>query len=233
MKSALPCAVIAAAIAFAAPVQAAENFLPIAEATGRLNGNCSAQVIYSEFDKVKSEVVTLVLTAKHCVTPSKDGDTQRLEFAKLDPSLSETGSVIYLADVAGRSANADVALLRLREKAKTFPAKIELDRTPKLTFGEVVYTLGYPGGNTLTVTPGQLGVRERNPVSGEEREYLRATPGIIGGNSGGGLYHVVDGKLKLIGLTTAGRRDATFYGLYTPVEDIVAYLKVAAPEVLK
>jgi len=211
------------------------SLLEITNVTGRLNENCSAQVVYSDRDKVSGEVKTIVLTAKHCVADLKPGQTSKVEFFDRDDNLSETGAKVYLADVAGQSATADVAILRLRDK-DTYFTSIALEvAKPKLVFGEDVITVGYPRAQTLTVTTGVLGVKERQAIGGkQEAEFQRATSDIVGGSSGGGLYHkTTDGTYKLIGITTAGLNGAPFYGLYTPIGDIVDYLKVAVPGSVK
>lgn len=225
---------ITAAHAQTATTPHGHTLAQISEATARINGNCSAQVIYSERDRISGKVETLLLTAKHCVADTKEGDTQTVEFLSVDDQLRPTGSLVFTADVKGRSFNSDVALLQLRERQIIFDNVVTIaaaDRPVK--FGEPTVTAGYPAAGSLTVTAGLLGQRERSKVSGSDHEYQRATSDIMGGSSGGALYLGGEGSYQLYGLTTAGIRGAPFYGLYTTVDDIREYLKVAAPQVLK
>lgn len=234
MKYVIASAALAALLATTAPATAS-SLLEITNVTGRLNSNCSGQIIYSDRDKVSGEVKTIFLTAKHCVADSKPGDTQKIEIFTRDDDLRETGANVYLADVVGQSSTSDVAILRLRDKQTYFTAVQLEGRKPKLVLAEPVVTVGYPRAQTITLTTGILGVRERQAIGGKpEAEFLRATSDIVGGSSGGALYHTSgEGQYKLIGITTAGLNGAPFYGLYTPINDIVDYLKVAVPEAVK
>lgn len=205
-------------------------------ATARINNNCSAQVIYSDRDRVSGEVKTLVLTARHCVEGAKDAETQRVEFFKYDARLNVTASVTFLADVIGKSSSSDIALLRLRDKQNLFPAEpIALESADaELYVGEDTLAVGFPLATSATVTRGTLGPRERIAITGKEVPYQRNTAGIAGGSSGGGLYHTgTDGKLKLIGIATAGVKGVNFVNYYTTVDSLHEYLKVIAPEAVK
>lgn len=200
--------------------------------TIRLNGNCSGQLVFSRRDARSGDVETLVLTAKHCVADQKTDTTQSVEMTIYDDGLSADRIVIYPGDVIGRSASDDIALIRLRDKTTLFESLAAFERgSARLYVGEDVVAVGHPKALAITITRGTLGPIERSTVSGSERDYLRSSAPIVGGSSGGGLYHRDDaGNYRLIGIATAGYRDANFITYFTPIAAIEAYLKVAAPQ---
>lgn len=200
--------------------------------TVQLDKNCSGSVIYSKRDEVSGKVSTLILTAKHCV----DGDAKK-EYEVNFPVYQNNRIVktdSFKALVKGQYYKADLALLELRDTQTFFKdvAKIEkADAT--FLMGEDIWTVGYPLGLAMTVTDGQFGSLEtfNYPTSG--MEYLRATPNIAPGNSGGAAYHKgQDGNYYLIGVTTAGFQGFPWINLYTPLSAIHEYLKVAAPDAI-
>jgi V8-like Glu-specific endopeptidase len=200
--------------------------------TVQLNGNCSGTVIYSNRDKVSGEVTTLILSAGHCAI-DKDAD-QRIEFP-----VYQDNEVIkkdaYVGKVFGVYYNADLSLWKLKDKQTFFSnvAKLAPEK-PTLLMGEDVWTVGYPLGLGLTVTKkGLFASKETSDFAKAGTVYYKATPDIAPGSSGGALYHKNDaGDYELLGVTTAGMRGFPYYGLYTPVSDIYAYLKVAAPDIV-
>src|SRR5690606_9549034 len=102
-----------------------------------------------------------------------------------------------------------------------------------LKIGDDVLVVGYPLGLNLTVTKGTfVGYETLNwPRSGTE--FLRATPDIAPGDSGGLLIKINgDGSLEQIGVTAAGVRGFTFMNLFIGVDEIRDYLKIALPEAL-
>jgi S1-C subfamily serine protease len=197
--------------------------------TVQLNGNCSGTVIYSNRDKESGDVTTLVLSAGHCAI-DKDAD-QRVEFP-----VYQANEIVkrdaYVGKVYGVYYNADLSLWKLKDKQTFFAnvAKLAPEK-PALMMGEQVWTAGYPLGGVLTVTTGLFGSLETSDFDKPGRVYYRATPDIAPGSSGGALYHKNDaGDYELLGVTTAGARGFPFVALYTPISDIYAYLKVAAPD---
>lgn len=204
------------------------------DATVKLNGNCSSEIIYSSRDQKTGDVETLILTAKHCVVEMKDTETAKVEKTIYDGRLQPIGMLTYYGDVIGKSFSSDVALVRLRDKQTYFANVIKLESaSAPLYIGEDVATTTYPAAMAITVTKGLLGPMERAAIGDlPEHAYLRATPDIAPGSSGGGLYHFDGaGNYRLIGITTAGFRGFPFLSMFTPIDDIEAYLKVAAPEV--
>jgi S1-C subfamily serine protease len=205
----------------------------VANATVQVNGNCSGQVIQSQRDAVSGRVSTLILTAKHCVGPKAD-EHHRISFPLYDAGLNPIGERIAIAKVAGRSADSDIAILRLldTDTLHQFVAPLAAADV-RLYQSEDVIVLGFPRGMALTVTRGSLGPRERALIGGTVAlMLLRATAPLAPGSSGGGLYHIAeDGSYQLIGIVTAGISASPFMGYHTPIDQLRAYLKVAAPEV--
>lgn len=199
--------------------------------TAQLNGNCSATLIYSERDEATGEVTTVFLTAKHCVTNDK-------AVQYLDLPIYQKGRVVkrdrYTAKVRGKHFQHDLALVELIDRQTWFPVKAKVapvDAIPAM--GAPVITVGYPLGMQLTVTSGLFGSLETIDYPQTGTEYYRATPDLVGGNSGGAMYRVTAaGDYELIGVSSAGHRMFSFVGLYVPLEPIHEYLKVAMPTVV-
>jgi S1-C subfamily serine protease len=215
------------------PVAAKKLWDQVAAPTAKLSNSCTAEIIYSNRDQRTGKVETLVLTAKHCVDTAKPGDTQTVDVTSYDGRLNAVKVTSYLADVAGKAAASDVALLRLRDKETYFEKVIALESAEApLLFGEDVIAVGYPRAMALTLTRGALGPIDRINVTGQEHGYLRSSTDIAPGSSGGGLYHIAaDGDWKLIGIATAGVTSAPFMTFFTSIDEIEAYLKVAAPQI--
>lgn len=199
--------------------------------TAQLNGNCSATLISSVRDDKSGDVETLFLTAKHCVADDKADQFVDLPIYQQSRVVKKDR---YVARVKGKYHAGDLALVALKDKQTFFEraAKIApVDGVP--TMGAPVWTVGYPLGMQLTITAGLFGSLETVDYPTAGAEYFRATPDVVGGNSGGAMYRITEkGDYELIGVTSAAHRVFTFVGLYTPVETIHAYLKVAAPHVV-
>ena len=232
--AALLCAAIfsAVGIAHAADkVELAKLQKEVLGVTVQLNGNCSGTVIYSNRDKESGDVTTLILSAGHCAI-DKDAD-QRIEF----PVYQDNEVVkkdAYVGKIMGVYFGADLSLWKLKDKQTFFAnvAKLAPEK-PTLLMGEDVWTSGYPLGLSLTVTKGLFISKETSDFSKPGTVYYKATTDIAPGSSGGGMYHKNDaGDYELLGVTTAGMRGYPFYGLYTPISDIYAYLKVAQPDIV-
>lgn len=200
--------------------------------TAQLNGNCSATLIYSDRDKASGEVTSVFLTAKHCVKDVSEKDLV------VDIPVYQNARVVkkdrYVARVRGQYFKADLALVELKDRQTWFEttAKIApLDGIPAM--GDQVVTVGYPLGLQLTVTAGLFGSLETLDYPSDGIEYFRATPDIVGGNSGGAMYRTTaDGNYEIIGVTTLGHRSYPFIAFYTPLNVIHDYLKVALPDAL-
>jgi hypothetical protein len=198
--------------------------------TAQLNGNCSATLVYSDRDKKSGDVTTLFLTAKHCVADAGDSDQV------VDIPVYQNSRIVkkdrYIAKVHGKYYKADLALVELKDRQTWFERVGQMaDAKVQLFMGEPTWTVGYPLGQSLTITAGMFTSFETVDYPSPGVEYFRATPDIAPGNSGGALWHqTVTGDYELIGVTTAGYRGLPYMALYTPITDIRAYLDVALPK---
>lgn len=191
-------------------------------------GSCTGELVYSaKSDKPEDngKVVTLVLTAKHCADDSEN--LAEVIIPTYNHTLRKTSYVSYMAAVRGKSSTADIALFELQDTDTVFTKLTKIaPKDVELEIGEPVWSSGYPLGGEKTITEGLLGPRETH---GDE-EWLRATPDIAPGNSGGGLYHKnAAGDFELIGVTVVMARGFSFYTGSVPIDEIRGYLKVALP----
>jgi S1-C subfamily serine protease len=221
-------ALASSAYAFDAKLEA-EVFEPSVKLVSD-DGMCSGTVIYSDRAKVSGDASTYVLTAKHCVT--KVGQTFEVQKAEYDKGLNQTRTVSYPAVALGTSFLSDLALLKLDDKTHVWPnvAKWAPEGTT-LEYNEPVLITAYPAGASMTTTYGNLGYVEKVPqladVSQSTR-FQRATPDIAPGSSGGAIFVKNEaGDYLLIGTTTAGLRGFSFINMFTPLDEVQAYLKVA------
>jgi S1-C subfamily serine protease len=209
------------------PKQQEQMFSPLVQ----LNGNCSGSLIYSNRDEKTGEVTSYILTAKHCVASMEQiHDVKFPDYT----GLVENRFTVYKATTKGMYWKADLALLQLKDKTTFFEKTVKLaPRDVELVFGEDVWTVGYPFGLGRIVTEGLLNNYEVMDSPKTGTEYLRATPDIGPGNSGGAMFHKdKDGNYEQIGVTTAMLRGFPFSGFYTSIKDIHDALKVMAPEVV-
>ncbi len=195
--------------------------------TAQLNGNCSATLIYSDRDNKTGDVQTVFLTAKHCVDKAKSD-------IDVDIPVYQDGRVVkkdrYIARVRGKDYKSDLALVELKDKQTFFEhtASIAGDNSVP-AMGSPAWTVGYPLGLGLTVTQGMFGSLETLDAFKPGEEYFRATPDVVGGNSGGAMY-VMDGdNYVLVGVTSAAHRTYTHVAFYTPIAAIRTYLERALP----
>lgn len=200
-----------------------------ASMTAQLNGNCSATLIHSKRDEKSGDVLTVFLTAKHCVEDSRD----TLQY--LDMPVYQEGRVVkrdrYTAKVKGRSWKYDLALIELLDKQTWFEKTATISRSLDVpNLGSEVVVLGYPLGLQLTVTAGLFGSLESIDFPKPNTEFYRATPDIVGGNSGGGMFIAnKEGDYELIGVSAAAHQIYSHISLYVPTYAIHEYLKVALP----
>lgn len=196
--------------------------------TAQLDENCSATLVSSERDEKSGEVETLFLTAKHCV---RDDDRDMV----IDLPIYQNSRVVkkdrYIAIKKNTYYKGDLALVELKDKQTFFEnvAKVApKDGVPSM--GAHVWTVGYPFGLQLTITEGMFGARETFNFPKPGTEYFRATPDVVGGNSGGAMYRInAKGDYELIGVTSAGHRTYSFLALYVPLDMIRDYLRIYAP----
>ena len=121
--------------------------------TVQIDRSCSGSIIHSERDDKTGDVLTVVLLAKHCVerSPSK-------EYSVIVPVYDANRiirEISYKAKVRGQHYKSDLALIELKDTQTYFEKTAMIAAADEvLTMGEDVWTIGYPLGMPLTVTPG-------------------------------------------------------------------------------
>jgi S1-C subfamily serine protease len=227
--------IAAALMMLAGPAYALDLTKLQSEALGptvQLNRNCSGQVVYSKRDEKSGDVKTLILTAKHCTTDTA-GKVNEVYFPAYQKGRV-VSEALYKADVVSQYYKHDLAMLRLKDTKTSFSDRVAklADREIDMPIGAPVVTIGYPFGLTLTANEGTFAARSVIPFPDQDKdtEYFRASPGIAGGNSGGGLYRITDGgDFELIGVTDLKIGDAatSTAGFYVPVDVIADFLTFA------
>ncbi len=106
--------------------------------------------------------------------------------------------VRYEAEIVGRDAKTDLALLKV--EAKTQLPAVAWGNSDKVRVGDWAIAIGNPMGLGGTVTVGIISARQRDINSGPYDDYFQTDAAINRGNSGGPLFNV-DGKV--IGINTA------------------------------
>ena len=105
----------------------------------------------------------------------------------------------YEAEVIGRDAKTDIAVLKFDPKGDEITA-VEFGNSDELRVGDWVLAIGNPFGLGGTVTSGIVSARGRDIGSGPYDDYIQTDASINRGNSGGPLFDM-DGKV--IGINTA------------------------------
>lgn len=198
------------------------------EPSVQLGKFCSGTVIYSDRDKDTGLVNTVILTAKHCT--EKVGQEIPVVLSVYNKANRLTAEVSYVSTVLGQSTDSDLALLKLKDQNTIFTvaAVAPKETGESLIFGQDTFSVSYPLGGSQTLTIGTLGRVEKIAAFGTKTtEFYRSTPDIGPGSSGSALFQNTTGKYELIGVLTGSARGFTFYNMYTPIEEIVAYLDVA------
>lgn len=180
----------------------------------QLDKQCSGVVI----DTTSTED-TYIVTAEHCVSdPKQPSGYMNLELREKG-KLIEKNEIVY--DVLVKDTKVDLAVIKLRKKGLDLDKAVVGTEVP--VEGETTWTVGYPLGLTRTVTQGVFGgygtldglfLEE----FGNKEIYYRATPAMMGGNSGGGLFRKTDKGYELIGITSRGT--ALVIGFYVPNTEI-------------
>ncbi|MDR3437673.1 MAG: DegQ family serine endoprotease [Telmatospirillum sp.] len=104
----------------------------------------------------------------------------------------------YKADIVGRDAKADLALLKITTPNK-LPA-ISFGNSDEMRVGDWVIAIGNPFGMAGTVTAGIISARGRDINAGPYDDFLQTDAAINKGNSGGPLINL---KGEVIGINTA------------------------------
>jgi serine protease Do len=133
------------------------------------------------------------------------------------------GDTEYDAEVVGRDANTDLALLKIKT-GKDLPFLI-LGDSDKLKIGQWVVAIGSPFGLERTVTAGIVSAKGRVIGSGPYDNFIQTDASINPGNSGGPLINM---NGEVVGINTAIIAAGHGIGFAIPinlVKKIVAQLK--------
>jgi serine protease Do len=93
----------------------------------------------------------------------------------------------HAADLVGRDAKNDLALLKLKDRVSNPPAR--LGDSSKLRPGQPVIAIGNPFGLGGTVTSGIVSALSRNIGQGPYDDFIQTDAAINPGNSGGPLFN--------------------------------------------
>jgi hypothetical protein len=187
---------------------------------------CTTSVVHS------GDSGTILLSANHCI----DGGGEFSIRTVNKDGRAITSYTVYMVDVLKKEPKADLAVLRLRDKAASFPvtdvATAE-EADGALFKGADVLAAGYPGTryarmDDLVYTEGLFtGLRDSFEPS-VKAEVYRATTPIWYGNSGGALYTKIDGEWKLVGVATQVDPETPWStSLWVPAAEIQKILKGA------
>jgi serine protease Do len=102
------------------------------------------------------------------------------------------------AEVVGRDAKTDLALLRVKSKTPLTAAK--WGSSDEARIGDWVLAIGNPFGLGGTVTAGIISARARDIQSGPYDDFIQTDASINRGNSGGPLFNM---KGEIVGINTA------------------------------
>jgi hypothetical protein len=160
---------------------------------------------------------TKLLTAAHCVA----GDLS-VQMPILDGDLDVVAIDVRNLRIIRNFKDRDIALLELRHG--TFPSVLADFGTmadASMMIGDAVSTVGYPMAGDLTIQSGQYTGRTQTPkqFSLKSQAYKTTIP-VTGGNSGGGLYRVVDGDYRLVGVVSYMDTRVSFMSYFMPYENI-------------
>jgi S1-C subfamily serine protease len=118
---------------------------------------------------------------------------------------------IFPAEIVGRDAQNDVAILRLEFFTPSPERGFEIDASPDIAPGETVHALGYPLGETLGKQPSIVSGQVSAVVGMKEAEnQFRITAPINPGNSGG---PILNESGKVVGIAVAVIRDQKIEGV--------------------
>jgi serine protease Do len=103
------------------------------------------------------------------------------------------------AQVIGRDASTDLALLKVKSNSHDFPV-LKLGDSAQLKVGQWVVAIGSPFGLERTVTAGIVSAKGRVIGSGPYDDFIQTDASINPGNSGGPLLNL---KGEVVGINTA------------------------------
>ena len=104
----------------------------------------------------------------------------------------------HTARILGASREHDIALLKIDDNKKDFPA-LTFANSDAAKVGQLVFAVGNPFGLSGTVTQGIISARDRH-LSDSQLNYLQTDTVINPGNSGGPLVNILG---QIIGINVA------------------------------
>lgn len=105
----------------------------------------------------------------------------------------------FKADLIGADKGTDIAVLRVRDKGKSFPF-VAFDRQANLRVGDWVVAVGNPFGLEGTATAGIVSARGRRNTDTSYVDFLQIDAPINRGNSGGPTFDIYG---KVVGVNSA------------------------------
>ncbi|NKB19666.1 MAG: Do family serine endopeptidase [Alphaproteobacteria bacterium] len=102
------------------------------------------------------------------------------------------------AELVGRDAKTDLAILRVKSKKKL--PYVKFGNSDKSRVGDWVVAIGNPFGLGGTVTAGIISARARNINAGPYDDFIQSDASINKGNSGGPMFNMAG---EVIGINTA------------------------------
>jgi len=108
------------------------------------------------------------------------------------------GGKEYPAEIVGRDANTDIALIKIKPDG-ALPTAM-LGDSDQLRVGDWVLAIGNPFGLEQTVTAGIVSAKARSIGAGPYDDFIQTDASINPGNSGGPLFNL---KGEVVGINTA------------------------------
>ena len=139
-------------------------------------------------------------------------------------TLSNDDREDYEAEVVGKDANLDIALLKIDAMGKEFHT-VALGDSEKIRIGDWVMAIGNPFGLGGTVTAGIVSQKGRVIGAGPYDNFIQTDASINPGNSGGPLFNLSG---EVVGVNTAIIAGGQGIGFATPinmVKEILLQLK--------
>lgn len=122
------------------------------------------------------------------------------------------GGKEYPAEIVGRDANTDIALIKIKPNGE-LPTAV-LGDSDRLRVGDWVLAIGNPFGLEQTVTAGIVSAKARSIGAGPYDEFIQTDASINPGNSGGPLFNL---KGEVVGINTAIVAQGQGIGFAVPV----------------
>ena len=151
----------------------------------------------------------LILTNNHVI---QNAEEVKIQFVEEDTDLIP-------AEVIGRDPELDVALLKVKTKAKL--TAISLGDSDAIDVGEYVVAIGNPLGYGHTVSHGIISAKGRRNPEFRLGKYLQTDASINPGNSGGPLLNM---KGEVIGINNAIDARAQGIGFAIPINMVKTIL---------